>query len=147
VAIGILVVAIVLEAVSFRTAVRESDQVRGTESWWSFIRHTRNPELPVVLLEDLGALVGLVLALVGVVLAQFVDAVFDAYATLAIGVLLGTIAIILASEMKSLLIGESARAGDVVAIQTAIEETPRLSGSSTYARCTSGPTSCSWVRR
>jgi cation diffusion facilitator family transporter len=126
IAIGILVVAIVLEVGSFRTAVRESNRIRGTESWWSFIRHTRNPELPVVLLEDLGALVGLVLALVGVVLAKFVAAVFDAYATLAIGALLGIIAVILAMEMKSLLIGESARASDIAAIQAAIEETDEV---------------------
>ncbi|MGH8883915.1 MAG: cation diffusion facilitator family transporter [Egibacteraceae bacterium] len=126
VAIGILLVAIVLEAGSFRTAVHESNRVRGTESWWRFIRHTRNPELPVVLLEDLGALVGLVLALIGVVLAKFVAPVFDAYATLAIGTLLGIIAIILATEMKSLLIGESARPGVVAAIRNAIEETPEV---------------------
>lgn len=126
VAIGILVAAIALEMGSFRTAVVESNRVRGTESWWSFIRHTRNPELPVVLLEDLGALVGLVLALIGVVLAKFIAPVFDAYATLAIGALLGIIAIILAIEMKSLLIGESARASDIAAIRAAIEETPEV---------------------
>ncbi|MGH8896511.1 MAG: cation diffusion facilitator family transporter [Egibacteraceae bacterium] len=126
VAIGILLVAIVLEAGSFRTAVHESNQIRGTQSWWRFIRHTRNPELPVVLLEDLGALIGLVLALIGVVLAKFVAPVFDAYATLAIGTLLGIIAIILATEMKSLLIGESAYPGVVAAIRNAIEETPEV---------------------
>lgn len=126
VAIGILVVAIALEIGSFRTAVRESNRVRGTESWWGFIRHSRNPELPVVLLEDLGALVGLVLALGGVVLAKFVAPVFDAYATLAIGTLLGVIAIVLAVEMKSLLIGESARTSDIAAIRAAIEETPEI---------------------
>lgn len=126
VAIGILVVAIALEAGSFRTAVHESNRFRGTESWWGFIRHTRNPELPVVLLEDLGALVGLVLALIGVVLAKFVAPVFDAYATLAIGTLLGLIAIVLAVEMKSLLIGESARTSDITAIRAAIEETPEV---------------------
>ncbi|MGH8931478.1 MAG: cation diffusion facilitator family transporter [Egibacteraceae bacterium] len=126
VAIGILVVAIVLEALSFRTAIIEANHVRGGESWWSFIRHSKSPELPVVVLEDLGALVGLVLALIGVVLAQFVDPVFDAYATLAIGVLLGVIAVVLAIEMKSLLIGESARPRDIAAIRSAIEETPEV---------------------
>jgi cation diffusion facilitator family transporter len=126
VAIGILVVAIVMEAVSFRTAVRESNRVRGTESWWGFVRHSRNPELPVVLLEDLGALIGLVLALIGVVLAKFVAPVFDAYATLAIGALLALIAVVLAVEMKSLLIGESARTSDIAAIRAAIEETPEV---------------------
>ncbi len=126
VAIGILAVAIVLETLSFRTAIIEANHVRGGESWWSFIRHTKSPELPVVVLEDLGALVGLVLALIGVVLAQFVDPVFDAYATLAIGALLGVIAVVLAIEMKSLLIGESARPRDVAAIRSAIEATPEV---------------------
>jgi cation diffusion facilitator family transporter len=126
VAIGILVVAVLMEAYSFRTAIHESDQLRGRESWWSFIRHTRDPELPVVLLEDFGALIGLGLALIGVVLAKFVAPVFDAYATLAIGVLLGIIAIILAIEMKSLLIGESARSSDITAIRAAIEEIPEV---------------------
>jgi cation diffusion facilitator family transporter len=126
IAVGILVVAIVLETFSFRTAIVESNHVRGRESWWSFIRHSRNPELPVVLLEDLGALFGLILALIGVLLAQFVDPVFDAYATIAIGLLLGVIAVILAIEMKSLLIGESARPEEVAAIRKAIEETPEV---------------------
>lgn len=123
VAIGILVVAIVLESLSFRTAIIEANHVRDGESWWSFIRHSKSPELPVVVLEDLGALVGLVFALIGVFLAR-IDPVFDAYATLAIGVLLGVIAVVLAIEMKSLLIGESARPRDVAAIRSAIQETP-----------------------
>ncbi|MGH3112587.1 MAG: cation diffusion facilitator family transporter [Gaiellaceae bacterium] len=126
IAIGILVVALVLEAFSLRTAIIECNRTRGGESWWGFIRHSRNPELPVVLLEDLGAQVGLVLALIGVVLAKFVAPVFDAYATLAIGTLLGVIAVVLAVEMKSLLIGESARASDIVAIRAAIEEIPEI---------------------
>jgi cation diffusion facilitator family transporter len=126
VAIVILVVAIVLETFSFRTAIIEANHVRMRESWWNFIRHTKNPELPVVVLEDLGALVGLVLALIGVVLAQFVNPVYDAYATLAIGVLLGVIAIVLAIEMKSLLIGESARSHHIAAIRAAIQEIPEI---------------------
>jgi cation diffusion facilitator family transporter len=126
VAIGILVVAIVLEILSFRTACIEANRVRGRESWWGFIRHTRNPELPVVLLEDFGALFGLILALIGVLLAQFVDPVFDAYATIAIGLLLGAIAVLLAIEMKSLLIGEPARPDDLAEIRAAIEETPEV---------------------
>ncbi|MBA2577568.1 MAG: cation diffusion facilitator family transporter [Euzebyaceae bacterium] len=121
IAIGILCVAIVLEGFSFRTAIVEANHVRHGDSWWAFIRHSRNPELPVVLLEDLGAQVGLVLALIGVVLARYVDPVFDAYATLAIGVLLGVIAVILAIEMKSLLIGEAARPRDITAIRAALE--------------------------
>ena len=109
-AIGILVLGIGLEGYSFRTAVVESRPLKGTASWWEFIRHSRTPELPVVLLEDFGALTGLVLALAGVSAAAVTgESRWDAYATIAIGVLLVLIAAVLVFEMKSLLIGESAR--------------------------------------
>ncbi|UCH30410.1 MAG: cation transporter [Myxococcales bacterium] len=109
-AIGVLALGIVLEGASFRTAVKESRPLKGPASWWEFIRHSRTPELPVVLLEDLGALMGLVLALVGVSAATITgDSRWDAYGTIAIGVLLVIIATVLVFEMKSLLIGESAR--------------------------------------
>jgi len=109
VAIGILAVAIVLESYSFRTAIHESRPLKGDRSWWRFIRESTQPELPVVLLEDFGALVGLALALVGVGLAMITgNGVWDGLGTVGIGVLLGAIAIVLIIEMKSLLIGEGA---------------------------------------
>ncbi len=109
VAIVILVVAIGLETFSFRTAIVESRPLKGSGTWWQFIRQSKSPELPVVLLEDLGALVGLILALFGVGLSALTgDPVWDAIGTICIGVLLGVIAIILIIEMKSLLIGEGA---------------------------------------
>ncbi|GAA1242101.1 cation diffusion facilitator family transporter [Pseudonocardia aurantiaca] len=109
VAVVILLVAIVLESFSFRTAIHESRPLKGNGTWWQFIRQSKVPELPVVLLEDLGALVGLVLALLGVGLSVLTgNPVFDALGTICIGVLLGIIAIILIIEMKSLLIGEGA---------------------------------------
>jgi cation diffusion facilitator family transporter len=109
-AIGVLLVAIGLESFSLRTAVKETNAVRQPgESYWGFIRHARAPELPVVLLEDTGALLGLVLALLGVGLSTVTgNGVFDGLGTVAIGVLLVVIAVILAIETKSLLIGESA---------------------------------------
>ncbi|MGH3693276.1 MAG: cation diffusion facilitator family transporter [Pseudonocardiaceae bacterium] len=107
VAIGILVVAVVLETLSFRTAIRESRPLKGGDSWWQFIKRSKSPELPVVLLEDAGALFGLLLALGGVGLSVLTgDSIWDAVGTLGIGVLLGVIAIILIVETKSLLIGE-----------------------------------------
>ncbi|HVM06746.1 MAG TPA: cation diffusion facilitator family transporter [Acidimicrobiales bacterium] len=113
-AVGILAVAIVFEVFSLRTAVHEGRRAKGDASWWSFIRRSKTPELPVVLLEDIGALVGLILALTGVGLAELTgNAKWDAVGTLSIGVLLGVIAVILVIEMKSLLIGEGA-APDVV---------------------------------
>jgi cation diffusion facilitator family transporter len=124
VAITILVVAIALEGYSFRTAVVESRALKGSGSWWRFIRTSRNPELPVVLLEDSGALVGLAFALSGVGLTMVTgDPVWDGVGTVAIGLLLGTIAVILMVEMHSLLIGESATRDEEVAIRGALEGT------------------------
>jgi cation diffusion facilitator family transporter len=109
VAIGILMVAIVLEGFSFRTAVRESRPRKGDHSWWQFIRQSKSPELPVVLLEDTGALIGLLLAFGGIGLSVLSgNPLWDGLGTVGIGVLLGVIAIILIIETKSLLIGEGA---------------------------------------
>ena len=127
VAIVILVLAIGLESYSFRTAMVESRPLKGTGSWWAFIRRSRNPELPVVLLEDTGALLGLVLALLGVGLTIVTgNPVWDGIGTAAIGVLLGVIAVILMIEMHSLLIGESATGEELIAIQAALENTAHV---------------------
>ena len=122
VAVGILVFGIILEGFSLRTAVVEARPLRGNASWWQFIRRSRNPELPVVLLEDCGAQIGLFLALGGVLLSDVTgDPVWDGIGTLCIGLLLGAIAVVLAIEMKSLLIGEAAGVADRAAIIEAIE--------------------------
>jgi cation diffusion facilitator family transporter len=129
VAVVVLVGAAILEAFSFRTAIRESNHVRPAgESWWQFIRHTKSPELPVVLLEDFGALIGLAFAFVGVVAADLTgDAMWDGVGSLAIGILLVVIAIVLVIEMGSLLIGEGARPQIVAKIRAAIEANPHVS--------------------
>ncbi|RKT57472.1 cation diffusion facilitator family transporter [Saccharothrix australiensis] len=117
VAVVILVVAIGLESYSFKTAIAESRLIKGDATWWQFIRQSKVPELPVVLLEDAGALFGLVLALLGVGLSTLTgDPVWDAVGTICIGALLGVIAIILIVEMKSLLIGEGAAPAELDAI-------------------------------
>jgi len=127
IAIGILLVAVVLETYSLRTAVREAKPLRNGMSWWRFIRQSRNPELPVVLLEDTGAEIGLFLALFGVITAHVTgDARWDALGSLGIGILLVLIACTLAVEMKSLLIGESATVDDRAKMQAAIESTPNV---------------------
>jgi len=121
-AVAVLSVAIVLEGLSLRTAVREASPLRRGLGWPGFVRHTKNPELPVVLLEDTGALLGLVLALTGILLAQVTgNARFDAAGSLGIGVLLVFMAAVLAVEMQSLLIGEAADPKDVELITAAIE--------------------------
>lgn len=123
-AIGILAVAACFEGLSLRTAVRESRPLKEGRSWWGMIRHSKVPELPVVLLEDTGALVGLLLALVGVAMAEHTgNPRWDAAGSLGIGVLLVAIALVLAVEMKSFLIGESASPDDVAGIHHALSTT------------------------
>lgn len=118
----VLAIAIVLESFSLRTAVRESNRSRNGQSWVQFVRHAKQPELPVVLLEDIAALLGLVLALFGVGLSILTgDTVWDALGTIAIGVLLVLVAIILGIETKSLLVGEGATAQDTARIRAAFE--------------------------
>ena len=126
-AVAILLVAMVCEAMSLRTAVKESQHAKGGESWWAFIRRSKSPELPVVLLEDTGALLGLVLALMGLALAEITgNPRFDAIGSVAIGILLGAIAITLVVEMKSLLIGEAATPATVARIRAAMESCDKV---------------------
>ncbi|UVO13022.1 cation diffusion facilitator family transporter [Mycobacterium sp. SVM_VP21] len=127
VAIAILLVAIGLETYSFRTAIRESRPLKGECSWWRFLRTSRNPELPVVLLEDTAALIGLALALIGVGLSVVTgNPVWDGVGTLGISALLGVVAVFLMVEMHSLLIGEGATAAEDQAIRAALEGTENV---------------------
>jgi len=122
VAFAVLGVAIALEAFSFRTAIKESGRSRGAASWRGFIRHAKAPELPVVLLEDFAALIGLGCALVAVILTTVTgDGRWDGVGSLVIGLLLGCVAAVLAVEMKSLLVGESATLETQRSIVAAIE--------------------------
>jgi cation diffusion facilitator family transporter len=125
VAFAVLALSAVLEAFSLRTGIKEANQVRGNRSWGSFIRRTKAPELPVVLVEDLAALIGLAFAFAGVALATLTgDGRWDGAGSLAIGALLATAAAILAVEMKSLLIGEAASAEVERLIVAALEDGP-----------------------
>lgn len=120
--LAVLIGAIVAESFSFRTAIIESNHIRGTQGWVSFVRNAKQPELPVILLEDLGALLGLVFALFGVGMTLLTgDGIWDALGTGMIGLLLVAIAVILAVETKSLLLGESATKDDSAKIRVAIE--------------------------
>ena len=119
----VLVVAIGLESFSFRTAIVESNHARGKTGWVSFIRHSKAPELPVVLLEDFAALLGLVFALIGVSLTLITDnGTWDGVGTVAIGLLLVTVAVLLGIETKSLLLGEGANPESVARIREALED-------------------------
>ncbi|PJJ70897.1 cation diffusion facilitator family transporter [Diaminobutyricimonas aerilata] len=123
----VLAVAIVLESFSLRTAIRESRPLKGNQSWVQFVRRAKAPELPVVLLEDTAALLGLVFAFVGVGVTVLTgDAMWDGIGTIAIGVLLIVVAIILGVETKSLLVGEGASAADVAKIRGVINQHPEV---------------------
>jgi cation diffusion facilitator family transporter len=123
--LAVLAIAITLESLSFRTAIGEANHLRRGAGWVAFIRHARAPELPVILLEDFGALIGLVFALFGVGLTLITDnGVWDGVGTLGIGALLVSIAIVLAIETKSLLIGEAATPEQVAAITDALNAAP-----------------------
>ena len=125
VAFAVLGLSAVLEAFSLRTGVKEANPIRGDRSWGTFIRRTKAPELPVVLLEDLAALIGLAFAFTGVALATITgNGRWDGAGSLAIGALLGTAAAILAVEMKSLLIGEAASPEVQQLIVAALEDGP-----------------------
>ena len=120
----VLGAAIIMESLSLRTAVIEANHVRHGQGWVEFIRHAKSPELPVILLEDLAALIGLVLAFGGVGLTVVTgDPIWDAIGTLAIGVLLVLVAVILGRETSSLLVGEGANAGDAKKIRGSLEAT------------------------
>jgi cation diffusion facilitator family transporter len=127
-ALATLLVAMMLEGFSFRTGLREARKLRRSEwSWPQFIHHSKNPEVTVVLLEDTAALVGLVFALAGILLAWITgNDRFDAAGSIAIGLLLGVIAFVLATEMKSFLIGESAGAGQEARIRDAMCAGPEV---------------------
>jgi cation diffusion facilitator family transporter len=119
----VLVISIGLEGFSFRTAVVESNRARGTAGWIYFVRHSKAPELPVVLLEDSAALLGLTFALLGVGLTLLTgDGLWDGVGTLAIGLLLVTVAVLLGIETKSLLLGEGANPEAVSRIRAALED-------------------------
>lgn len=126
-AYSVLGIAIVLESLSLRTARREAIPIRAGRSWWRFIRETKTAEIPVVLLEDTGALLGLGMALIGITLAEVTgNPRWDAAGSLGIGVLLGVIAIVLATEMKSLLIGEAVTPQLETRIRDAICDGPEV---------------------
>jgi hypothetical protein len=126
----VLGIAAVLEGLSFRTAISESRQTRSPHPWRGFIgfiRRAKAPEIPAVLLEDSAALAGLVFALCAVALSAITgNPRWDAVGSLGIGVLLGFVAGVLATETKSLLIGESATAEVERAIVAALEDGPEI---------------------
>lgn len=126
IAFGVLAFAVLAELFSFRTAVKEANVTRGRSGWWTFLKRSKSPELPVVLLEDFGALTGLVIAAASLTLTVTVDPIWDGIGTVLIGSLLGVIAVFLAVEMKSLLIGEGLEPELIAKIEDAIRAQPHI---------------------
>ncbi|HJL91795.1 MAG: cation diffusion facilitator family transporter [Acidimicrobiales bacterium] len=126
-AIGILIFGIFIESFSFRTAIVEAKTIKGETSWSKFVVRSKQPEIPVVLLEDAGALFGMVIALGAITLVKTTgEPIWDGIGTLSIGILLGVIAIILAREMHSLIIGEAASETDRLKIVSVIENNKQV---------------------
>jgi cation diffusion facilitator family transporter len=129
VAFGVLIAAAVMEGFSLRTAIRESNQQRGRRGWGEFIRRTKVPDLIIILLEDSAALTGLIFAFAGVGLSEVTgNGAWDGAGSVAIGLLLALVAVVVAVEMKSLLIGESASPEALQTIVNALEDGPELEG-------------------
>jgi cation diffusion facilitator family transporter len=127
--IAVLGVAIVLESLSFRTAIIEGRKSKGSHTWWQYIRNAKAPELPVILLEDFAALVGLLFAFVAVGLTLIThDPIYDVLGSALIGLLLIVVAVVLTVEVKSLLVGESATRESIGRIRAAIDGAPGLDG-------------------
>ena len=126
-AIGILIFGIFIESFSFRTAIVEARTIKGESTWSKFVVRSKQPEIPVVLLEDAGALFGMDIALAAISLVKITgEPIWDGIGTLSIGVLLGVIAIILAREMHSLIIGEAASEKDLSKIVNIIENNSQV---------------------
>ncbi|MCX6403648.1 MAG: cation diffusion facilitator family transporter [Actinobacteria bacterium] len=122
IALAVLTVAVILESFSLRTALREVNAIRGKRTLWQFVRAARQPELPVIVLEDIGALLGLIFAFIGVGISAITkNSQWDGMGAIAVGLLLVVIAVILTIEMTSMLVGESALSEDIDAIEKALQ--------------------------
>jgi cation diffusion facilitator family transporter len=123
----VLAVAFVLEGSSWAIALREFRQAKGNLGWWQAVRQSKDPATFIVLFEDSAALIGLVIAAIGVAASHWTgDPSLDGYASIAIGGVLGLVAIILAREAKGLLIGERADPAVVERIRVALDAEPGI---------------------
>jgi cation diffusion facilitator family transporter len=126
-AIGVLLVALVLEAISLAACIREIRRSSGTRTLWRFFRTSRNSELIVVLGEDLAALAGLAFALTAVVVSLITgNPVYDALGSIAVGALLVVVAVLLSVEIKAMITGESAEAETEDALRAFLKARPEV---------------------
>jgi len=128
-AAGVLVFGIVAESVSMRACLQEINKSRGDRSLWQWFRRSRQSELVVIFGEDLAALFGLCFALVAVMLTVVTgNPMWDAAGTIAIGVLLIVVAILVAIEVKAMLIGQSMDPARQAEIRRYFEARPEIAG-------------------
>ncbi len=128
-AFGVLAIGALLDGWSLRTTLRSGRSAKGPMTWRQLVRVTKAPELIVIFLEDLGALIGVAIAAIGVALATVTGVVvWDAIASIAIGVLLMAIGLVVNRETQSLLLGESATADVEKTIRDAIATTDGIDG-------------------
>ena len=120
--LGVLAVAGLFEVfIALVPAVRMFNKMRGTKSAWRMIKETKDSALVIVIFEDSAAVVGLVIAATGLILTDVTGSGFwDGMASILIGIILGAVALVIAKEMSSLLIGESASRADRTSIRVAI---------------------------
>lgn len=106
-AVGVLAFGVVAESISMHGCLKEVNKARDGRSLWRWFRETRSSELLVIFGEDLAALLGLTIALIAVLATMLTgNLLYDAGGTIAIGVLLVVVAVVVASEVKDLLIGQ-----------------------------------------
>ncbi|WP_156679846.1 cation diffusion facilitator family transporter [Sphingomonas profundi] len=123
----VLGVAVLLEGSSWFIAIREFDKTRGDSGWWQAIHQSKDPAGFIVLFEDSAALIGLVVAAIGVWASHWWgDPRLDGYASIAIGLILAAVAVVLARESKGLLIGERADPAVVERVRAAVAARPEI---------------------
>ncbi len=123
----VLGIAFALEGASWLIAMREFDATRGSLGWWKSIRRSKDPAGFIVLFEDSAALIGLVMAAIGVWASHhFGDPRIDGAASIAIGIVLAIVAAMLAREAKGLLIGESADPALIDKVWAVVDGRPQI---------------------
>lgn len=127
VALVVLGVSVVLESLSLRGALKQIRKTQGDRSFWRWFRETRQSELLVVAGEDIAALAGLSFAFIAVLASHVTgNPAFDAAGSIAVGVLLMVVAIVVMREVKSMIVGESAEPAMREAVRRHVAERPEV---------------------
>ncbi|ACC80456.1 cation diffusion facilitator family transporter [Nostoc punctiforme UO1] len=121
----VLSIAIILEGFSWTVALKEFLPTKGKQNFWQAIKNSKDPTVFTVLFEDTAAILGLVVALIGIFLGDlFNNIYFDGIASIIIGIILSIVAVLLARESKGLLVGESANPQTIANIRSLSKTEP-----------------------